>query len=185
MYFFCCYAGSFYMSWFPTYLLRAKGFAEKDLLLAVFPSIAGALAYLVGGYSHDILSRRWGFRWGPRIPALTGFGISTLSILMMMHAQDRLTTVACFTATAVGLSLILPSAWAVCVGMAGPAAGTLTGLMNTVGQIGSFLSTVLFGLLVSSSGSYEAPVITICVACALGGALWFGIDGSRVLKPAS
>ena len=185
MYFFYCYAGFFYMSWFPTYLMRAKGFDEKDLLLVVYPSIAGGIAYVVGGCLNDILSRTCGLRWGPRILGFTGFGVSALSILIMMNAQDRITTVVCFTVTAFGLSLVLPCAWAVCVGMAGPAAGSLTGFMNTAGQTGSFLSTVLFGLIASRSGSYEVPVITICAASALSGVLWLGIDGSCVLKTAS
>lgn len=182
MHSFYCYVGFFYMSWFPTYLIRAKGFEERDLLLIVFPTAAGGAAYLVGGHANDILSRVWGMRWGPRIVSLTGLGISTLAIFAMMHTRDRIAIIVCATVTYAGLSLVLPISWVVCGWIAGAAAGSLTGFMNTAGQAGAFVSMVLFGYIVSRSNSYEAPILMICAACALCGILWLGIDGDSVLK---
>ena len=56
MYFTYCYGSFFFLSWLQTYLVRGRGFSEKDLLLSTFPFILGALANL----SWRIFQRRSG-----------------------------------------------------------------------------------------------------------------------------
>jgi len=183
MYLLYCYAGFFYISWFPIYLLHARGFQERDLLFTVFPPAAGAVAYVTGGYLNDFLRQRIGLRWGPRLIGAFGFGVATVCLLAMTYTRSRSMMIVCFTIAAGGLSLLVPSAWAVCVGMAGRAAGSLTGFMNTAGQLGSFLTSVLFGLFVTYFHSYQTPVLILCGACFVGALTWSGIDGTRTIAP--
>ena len=59
------------------------------------------------------------------------------------------------------MDLMLPSAWALCLAIGGRLSGTATGMMNTAGQAGGFLSTVLFGFIVHATGSYNLPLLFI------------------------
>src|SRR6478609_10571406 len=59
------------------------------------------------------------------------------------------------------MDLMLPVSWAVCLDIAPRHAGTVTGIMNSAGQLGGFLCTVLFGYLVQMSGSYHSPLWVI------------------------
>ncbi|MGB3628339.1 MAG: hypothetical protein WBA18_02510, partial [Terracidiphilus sp.] len=56
------------------------------------------------------------------------------------------------------MDLMLPSAWALCLAIGGRLSGTTTGMMNTAGQAGGFLCTVLFGYIVHATGSYNLPL---------------------------
>jgi len=59
----------------------------------------------------------------------------------------------------------------------------VTAAMNTAGQIGSFVSSVLFGYLVKYSGSYDVPLVPMTVMLAISAALWLKIDATEELIP--
>ena len=63
-------------------------------------------------------------------------------------------------------------------------AGAVTGTMNTAGQIGSFVSSVLFGYIVEMSGSYDVPLIPMTVMLTISALLWLKIDPAEELIPA-
>jgi nitrate/nitrite transporter NarK len=75
----------------------------------------------------------------------------------------------------------LPVAWAVCLDVGRQHTGVVTGAMNMAGQLGSFLTTVLFGYIVTAFGSYNAPLVPIAVMSVVGAAAWLRIDASRPL----
>jgi MFS family permease len=75
-----------------------------------------------------------------------------------------------------GSDFMLPVAWAVCLDVGKKYAGTVTGAMNTAGQIGSFLTSVAFGYIVTYFGSYDAPLIPMGILTAISAVLWLKID---------
>ena len=62
------------------------------------------------------------------------------------------------------------AAWA--GGVTGARAGVVTGAMNMAGQIGSFLTTVLFGYIVVAFESYDAPLVPIALMSVVGALAW-------------
>jgi MFS family permease len=61
MYFGAIYGWYFYLTWLPTYLLRARGFDLTAVgWLAALPLLGIATGSLVGGFLADVLTRRWG-----------------------------------------------------------------------------------------------------------------------------
>ena len=82
MYFGAIYGWYFYLTWLPTYLLRARGFDLHAVgWLAALPLLAIALGSLVGGSLSDVLTRRFGARTGLRAPGLVGLPLAALAIL--------------------------------------------------------------------------------------------------------
>ena len=60
-YFACSYCFYFFITWFPTYLLKQRGFDMKQsALLAGTPLLLGACGSLFAGWMLPLLSRRWG-----------------------------------------------------------------------------------------------------------------------------
>jgi ACS family glucarate transporter-like MFS transporter len=60
-YFACSYSFWFFITWFPTYLLKARGFdLKQSALLAGTPLFVGAFGSLFAGWISPILSRRLG-----------------------------------------------------------------------------------------------------------------------------
>ena len=60
-------------------------------------------------------------------------------------------------------------------------AGVVTGTMNTAGQLGGFLCSVLFGYLVTASGGYQVPVWLIAGMVLFAAFLFTRIDPTRPL----
>ena len=75
-----------------------------------------------------------------------------------------------------GMVSMLSSAWAICLDVGREWAGSLTGAMNTAGQLGAFTSTVAYGYMVSSFGSYHTPLFPLAAALLAGACLFSRID---------
>lgn len=74
-----------------------------------------------------------------------------------------------------------PNIFAVCVETGGEMAGTVTGFLQTAAQAGSFISSVVFGYMVKTYGSYQTPLIPMALFLGVGALLWLSIDPSRKL----
>ena len=74
----------FFQSWFPTYLVKGRGFSESGLLLASFPFLVGASANLCGGFLSDALVHRFGLTWGRRSLGCASLAAAALLLLAAM-----------------------------------------------------------------------------------------------------
>jgi MFS transporter, ACS family, glucarate transporter len=77
--------------------------------------------------------------------------------------------------------LMLPAAWAVCLDIGRSHAGVVTGVMNTAGQLGGFVCSVLFGYVVAATGNYNVPVWVVAGMVMAAAILFTRIDATRQL----
>jgi MFS family permease len=181
---YACYAwGSwFYFSWLHTYLVAGRGFSETEMgVFSALPFVLGALANIAGGFLSDHMVRRFGLRNGRRLVGAACLSASALLLVAAASTHGRMAA-ALFLALGLGvMDLMLPSAWALCLDVAGPYAGAVTGAMNMSGQFGGFLCTVLFGNVVKWTGSYHAPLLPIATMLLISAFLFSRIDPTRPL----
>lgn len=97
-------------------------------------------------------------------------------LVAALLTQDKVWTVVFLAVAYAGSDFMLPVAWAVCLDIGGKHAGAITGAMNTAGQAGSFLTTVIFGYIVGASGDYNLPLIPIVVMSVISTLVWLKID---------
>lgn len=179
-----CYAAGpwFYFSWFPTYLVRGAGFSEPEMgWLATLPFLLGAAGSLTGGVAGDRLVRRWGLRAGRRRLAVVSLTVAAALAVGLALSRRKAAIIALASLSFGIMDLMLPVAWAVCLDVGARYAGVVTGVMNTAGQGGGFVSTVLFGYIVRATGSYQAPLFLIAGSLAAGATLFSRIDPARPL----
>jgi predicted MFS family arabinose efflux permease len=179
-----CYAwGSwFYFSWLHTYLVKGRGYSEKEMgLFSSLPFILGTVANIAGGFLGDALVRRFGLRTGRRLVGSVSLTASAL-LLIATALTPQKTLAVLFLALGFGvMDLMLPTAWAICLDIAPKHAGAVTGSMNMAGQFGGFLCTVVFGSVVERSGSYHAPLFLIAFMLLTSAFLFSRIDPARPL----
>jgi MFS family permease len=178
-----CYLYTFYFfqSWFHTYLVKARGYSENDLLLSSLPFLVGACANLGGGLAGSVLVKRFGLLWGRRSIGIAGLGTAALFTIAVMFTQQWLGALILLSLAYGGITFQQPTMFAACLDIGGEYAGAVVGAMNTAGQIGSFVSSIAFGYLVSRLGSYNAPFIPMAALLLLGACLWVKVDPRKLL----
>ena len=185
MYFFQAWGSWFYFGWFPVYLVRAKGFTEAEMgVYSALPFLCGAFGNVAGGFLSDRLAARFGLKIGRRLVGSASLAMSALLLGAMTMTHDK-TTVVVLSSLGFGVAdLMLPAAWAVCLDVGHEYAGVVTGTMNTAGQLGGFVCSVLFGYLVTAWGSYREPLWLVAASVLLGAFLFTRIDPTRQLVSA-
>lgn len=156
-----CYAwGSwFYFGWFTTWLVRGAGFSVGQMgVFASFPFVMGMLGNLAGGALSERLVERYGprnsYRWVTGICLLATSGL----LLAMSSVHGHIAIVLLATIGFGVMDLMLPAAWAMCMSIGGQYGGTATGVMNTAGNLGGWLCTIVFGYAVTATGDYNLPL---------------------------
>jgi MFS family permease len=177
MYFGAIYGWYFYLTWLPTYLLRARGFDLRAVgWLAALPLLAIGAGSLAGGALGDWLARRFGPRAGLRLPGLVGLPLAALAIAGAVATPDP-RTAAHLLAAAAGLAALgVGPAWAVCVSVGGRHAGVVSGAMNTFGNLGGMLSPLVVGLCLEAWHSFETPLYSVAFCYLAAAVCWLGID---------
>ena len=176
-----CYVYTYYFfqSWFHTYLVKARGYSEHDLLLSSLPFLVGACANCVGGLVSHALVRRLGLKWGRRSIGVAGLGTAALCAVAVMFTQNWVGALVLLSLVYGGITFQQPTMFAVCLDIGGEYAGAVVGAMNTAAQIGSFVSSLAFGYLVDRYGSYNVPFIPMAALLLLGAWIWLKVDPTQ------
>lgn len=182
MYF--CYAwGSwFFFGWFPVWMVKGAGFTEAEMgIYAALPFLLGTAGNLAGGVLSDRSVEAFGLRRGRRLVGCASLVVSSILLLGMTLIRDRVGIVV-LSSLAFGVAdLMLPTAWALCLDIGGRHSGAVTGVMNSAGQFGGFVCSVVFGYVVQSTGNYNAPLWGVALMVLIAAALFTQTDASRPL----
>ena len=180
MYGFAIYGWYFYITWLPSYLLRARGFDLAQVgWLAALPLLSIAAGVLVGGWASDVLARRWGSRLARRTPGLIGLPLAAVAITGAIATPEPATAAVLLAAAAGRAALGVSPGWAVCLEIGGRHAGVVSGSMNTFGNLGGTLSPIVVGWFLQGWGSWDASLVTVAICYVLAAACWLAIDPTK------
>jgi MFS family permease len=185
MYFAQAYGFYFNITWLPTYLEKARGFSAAWLgWMAGLPLILSAAADLAGGLATDRVTRRYGHRLGRCGIGFASMAVAAVAIAAGAAAEDPLAAALLIALAGAADSFLLGSAWGVCLDVAGPHAGLVTGAMNTAGQIGAFLSPIILPYMLDDPRRPEDWALPLYIAGGLyllGATCWLLVDPRRPL----
>ena len=160
----------FFLTWFPTYLVKYRGMDFiKSCLLALLPFLAAFVGVLFSGFFSDFLIRR-GYTVGfaRKLPIISGLLIST-SIIGANFVESTPLVIA-FLALAFFGNGLASITWSL-VSTLAPARllGLTGGVFNFIGNLSAIATPIVIGFL--ASGESFAPAITYISVLALLGAL--------------
>ena len=170
----------FCLTWLFPYLQRTYQLeALRTGLLASAPLIGGALGNWAGGLLVDGLYRSGRTTLSRRLPAAIGFVLSASGLLASLLFQDPVPVVVCLTIAIFGADMTLPPSWAFCIDIGRSSSGTVAGTMNMAGNIGSFVTSLAFPMLVAMTQSTTPFFVTAALLNLIAVGLWLAVDPSK------
>ena len=176
------YGSYFVMTWLPTYLAENRGFEKQSLsLFAGLPLLLSVFGDISGGAVTDWATRAFGLRLGRVVVCVAGYSVAAGAMVSAVYA-DTPVMAACLIAVAVAASMFtLSPSWAACMDIGGENTAVLSAAMNTTGQVGSILSPVITGWIVSRFANWQLPLLIMAGLYALSAVLWTQVDPRKRL----
>jgi ACS family glucarate transporter-like MFS transporter len=186
LYYFCIsYVWYFYITWLPKYMktvLHLEG--TTAAILAGLPLFLGGIGCFVGGWLANALARKWGgLGRARRVIGVCGLlAAGTLLAVSTVIGNPILAMVA------MGLSsfcndLSMPGAWGTCMDVGGKCAGSLSGSMNMMGNLGGALGPVAVAYLLAwTNQNWQVPILVAAGTYGIAAMCWLFIDSETPLE---
>ncbi len=178
--YFCIgYGTYFYITWLPTYLQEDRGQSmEQSALLSVLPLFMAGLGSLFSGFIVRPIERWIGSRVkSRRYIASLGFTLAGILLAFSVSLNEPIWALVIIGISSFASDFVMPTSWSACMDVGGKYAGSLSGSMNTAGNIAGFVApaTVAYILLWSN----QNWALTFYISCGVyfaGAICWLFID---------
>jgi MFS family permease len=183
------FASYLYYSWYPKYLVAARGLPAQDgKWLTAIVLAGGAVGCVSGGYvGRWVVQRTGDRRWSRKVLGSSGLALAAVGLTASVLNDDPVRAAICTTFASFTAMITLATWWAVVTEITGPHLGALFGLMNSMGVLGAGGSQLFFGWMsdrmaaagFSGRERYD-PAFYVYSGVLLAGAIgWLFIDATR------
>jgi MFS transporter, ACS family, glucarate transporter len=181
-YFSNSYGSYFVMTWLPTYLAEQRHFEKQSLsVFSGLPLLLSVFGDLSGGAVTDAMTRRFGVRWGRSAVSVLGYWLAGAAMFASVFTTSPVLAASLIAAAVAASMFTLSATWAACMDIGGPHTGVLSATMNTTGQVGSILSPVVTGWVVSRFANWQAPLVIMGCLYVISAMLWALVDARKRL----
>jgi ACS family glucarate transporter-like MFS transporter len=172
----------FCLTWLFPYVQKTYGLTyTRAGFYAMVPLLAGAAGNIISGWLVDALYRVGRTGLSRRAPAIAGFALAALGLLMSLGQADVGAAVFWLSVAIFGADMTLSPSWSYCIDLGGRHAGQVSGTMNMAGNLGSALVAVAFPYLRQWTGG-DTPFFHIAATLnVLAILLWLGAGPTRKL----
>lgn len=147
----------FCLTWLFPYVKNTYNLSyEQAGFYAMVPLLGGALGNVVSGAMVDLLYNLGYKSWSRRLPAIIGFTLASVGLLMSHGQAEVFGAVLWLTIGVFGADMTLSPSWSFCIDIGGKHAGKISGTMNMAGNLGSFFVALSFPYLKAWTGGPEA-----------------------------
>lgn len=152
----------FYVTWFPIYLVKERGFDILQAgLVASIPALCGLIGAVSSGFFSDWLVRRTqSLSIARKTPIVTGVLLSS-SMILCNYVDSQVLVIAVMSLAFfgkgfgnLGFSVVADTAPREMVGMPG-------GVFNAMGNVSGIVTPVVIGYLLHSSGSFNSALLYV------------------------
>jgi MFS transporter, ACS family, glucarate transporter len=178
-YFALSYGWYFYITWLPTYLRDGRHLTmTSTTLLSVLPLFAGGLANPVSVFIAERITRFTnGVANARRVMACIGFAGACICLLISTEVADPLLAMLTIAAASFANDLIMPCAWGATMDLGGRYAGTISGTMNSVGNLAGVALPIAVPYILRAAHNNWSVVFYVSAAVYATGILaWLFLD---------
>ena len=177
------YVQYMFFYWIEYYFSKVLHLPDSESRQAAFViTLSMAVGMAAGGWASDRSCRWLGHRWGCRVMALAGMGLSAGFSLLGISTPDPDQIVLCFSLALGSLGLCEGIFWTTAPALEKRNGGLACALLNTGGNGVGMLAPIVTPLLGQLYG-WDTAVVVACVICGAGGLLWLGITPAAGVEP--
>jgi len=184
-YFFLIFIQSFFTTWLPTYLVKARGFSLASMGFAgSLPWVALFVMVFVTGAWQDRVLTRTGSKRRARTPfAVVGFILAALFLIIASRVATPWLMIVFLMGSLGSVGLVQVSIWPTCTDLGRNMTGSVTGWTNFWGNLSSALGPIFTALLVALTSSWATALTVMGLAALIGAVLWLLVNPDRPLEP--
>lgn len=148
---------------------------------SAIPLIFGAFGNIFAGALVDFLYKKGYESRSRTITAMLGFLLAAVGLFGSIFCYSVNEAIFFLSIAIFGADMTISPSWSTCTDIGGPYSATISGTMNMFGNLGAFITALIFPYLKDWTGSDE-PFFFIGVFLNLMGViLWLGIDPSKLI----
>ncbi len=143
----------FCLSWLFPYVKSTYNLDYTEAgFYTMIPLLGGALGNLASGSLVDKLYRGGQKAFSRRLPAIIGFALASIGLVMSVGQAEVLGAVFWLSIAIFGADMTLSPSWSFCIDIGGRHAGKVSGTMNMAGNLGSAIVAIAFPYLLGWTG---------------------------------
>jgi MFS family permease len=184
-YFCSSYGWYFYITWLPTYLKEARGLdLGASAMLGILPLFLGGLGSLLGGFLAAPLTRFTGSVLKTRrLLAYVGFSGAGALLVVSTRMHNPLPAMIAMGLASFSNDLVMPGSWGACMDVGGRYAGTVSGAMNMMGNLGGAVSPTVIGYMLRwTNNNWDMTFYVSAAIYAMAALLWRFLDPVTPLR---
>jgi ACS family D-galactonate transporter-like MFS transporter len=170
----------FFLTWFPTYLVTARGMTFiKAGFMTALPFIAASIGVLIGGVVSDVLLKRTGSaNIGRKVPIVSGLLLASTIIIANYVPADNNTLVILVMSIAFFGQGMTNLGWTVVSDIAPKKLIGLTGgIFNFSANLAGIVTPLVIGVFYDMTGSFVGPLVYIAGVALIGAFAYIVILG--------
>ena len=183
-YFTLSYAWYFFVTWFPTYLLRVHDYELKaqGAMLAGLPLFFGGFGSLFAGYFIPVLTRMTGsVRTTRSILGFSGQALAGCCLIAATFFEQPILAVLSIALASFFNDTTMPGSWTTCMDIGGKYTGTVSGAMNMMGNFGGVVSPIVLGYIIRETGNWDLTFYLTAGLYFVGAICWLFINSTKAL----
>ncbi|MEZ5356446.1 MAG: MFS transporter [Bryobacteraceae bacterium] len=169
---------TFYLcvTWLLPYLKDRYALSTVEAgVYASMPMYAGAIANWSSGVVIDALYRGGRWRLSRAGPAFGGFVLAAATLAIAAEMATPRMAVLFFSLATFGVDLALSPSWVTAGDIGGQYTGTVSGAMNTAGNLGALVSSLAFPYLIAWTGTAKTYFYVTAALNVAGAVCWWRI----------
>jgi MFS family permease len=178
-YFCLSYGWYFYITWLPTYLRQGRHMEiTSTALLSVLPLLMGGVGNPAGAAAGGWLARKTGdLGRSRRIMGYIGFAGASGFLVLSTAVHNPVLAMLAVGLASFSNDLVMAGAWGAAMDVGGKYAGSLSGAMNTLGNMGGAMSPLAIGYILKWSGNnWNLTFYVSAAVYAMGIVCWWFLD---------
>lgn len=176
----------FFITWFPTYLIKARGFTLLKLgFLGTIPALAAIPSGYLGGFMSDALVRRGvSLTWARKIPIVGGMLLSA-SIALAVLAPSAGWALALLSLSYASLTFAAASIWSLPADVAPTRrhVASIGGIQNFASNLAGVCISSFVGVMLGKTGGFAIPLAVAGVLSLIGAASYLFLVGEIAPLP--